>query len=181
MYEQTSTATQTPYPTEAPIDPRTGGTPAPAGYLAAMVGGGVGAVALAVAGGLMGAAMIPILEDPDGGMANLGLLLIPVALAALGIIGGTALGVWVGLTKQGHRGAIATAGLTIPFTMFVLGSTAFLPGGTPLLLVGTPALARWIVLRATGYRRATDSSRSTSESIGGNPAASSASAFDDRS
>jgi len=157
MYEQTSIPTTTtpddhapPSPsTAASIDPRTGVTPAPAGYLAAMVGGGIGAVALMVAGGLMGAALIPILEDPNGGMENLGLLLIPLALGALGIIGGMVLGVWVGLTKQAHPGAIATASLTIPFTVLVLSaSIGFLPGGAPLLLIGVPGMARWIVLRA---------------------------------
>lgn len=150
-----------------------------AGYLAATLGGVVGALALATAGVMAGAALIPILEDPNGGMENLGLILIPLALGALGILGGMWLGVWAGLQRRGLPGAVATASLTVPLSVGGIFATYGGPLVVVPVLLCVPAAARWMVIhggaaRPPAYPVTIDSSRPTTSSIGGSDAASSA-------
>lgn len=134
-----------PTTTPASTAPTAAPPAAPDGYLAATVGGLVGGFLLTAFGVLAGIALMEIYEDPDGGLENLALLLYPLALGALGLLVGIAVGVRVALERIGAADATRTAWLTVPFTVVCL---FLMLGGLGLVLVpGVPVLARLIVLR----------------------------------
>lgn len=115
------------------------------GYLAATVGGLVGAFLLTSFGVAAGVALMEIYEDPNGGMANLGLLLYPLALGGLGLLVGLAAGVRIALGRVGAVGATRTAWLTVPMAIVCL-FLAVVGGLGVLVLPAVPALARLMVL-----------------------------------
>lgn len=120
MTTPTSTPTQTPAPA-APASTASAAPPAISeGYLAATVGGLVGAVLLTSLGLAAGVSLMEIYEDPNGGMANLGLLIYPLALEVLGLLVGLAVGVRLALGWVGAVGATRTAWLTVPIAILCL-------------------------------------------------------------
>ncbi len=121
--------------------------PAPHGYLATWVGGLLGVLVLGGIGVGSGLGLMELYEDPDAGMANLALLLFPLALGTLGVLVGMFAGIRTALRWRGDpratRTALVAAGLTV-LVVLLVGVTSGL--GLPLLLA-TPVAARWLVLQ----------------------------------
>ena len=119
---------------------------APAGYLAATLGGMAGGLALTALGVAIGFGLMELYSDPNGGLEQLALLIYPIALGGLGLLSGVAVGVRVALGLTGATHATRTAWLTVPLTFVCVLLVA--AGGVGLVLVlGVPAAARGIVLR----------------------------------
>lgn len=118
----------------------------PQGYLAAWLGALAGIVLLAGAGITVGVGLMELYHDPDAGLANLGLLLFPIALGGLGTLVGAFLGVRTALRRRGYEHATRTAWMTVPLTVVGLGLLAAWGTGV-LVLLGMPAGARWLALR----------------------------------
>ena len=74
----------------------------------------IGVVVVAGVGIAVGIGLMELYLDPNGGLENLGLLLFPIALGAVGTLVGAVVGVRTALRRAEDPLASRTAGLTIP-------------------------------------------------------------------
>ena len=117
------------------------------GYGTTALGALVGVLVVAGAGIAIGLGLAELYYDPEAGLANLGLMLFPIGLGAIGTLVGAFLGVRTALRRVGDELASRTAWMTVPVTVLGLGLLA--AWGTGLVvLVAMPFLARWLALRA---------------------------------
>jgi hypothetical protein len=132
--------------------------PVESGYIAATIGGLVGAAACA----WIGWELVPLLGvegDRDLGPANLAFgLAVLLLMVGGGMIIGGLVGIGLGLRVAGHRGIAATVGVAAALTA-VLGALLIylavpLAVAAPLLAV-VPAAARWLVTAIVRRRELT--------------------------
>ena len=139
-----------PTPASTPSTPDPDGTPGPRpsrGYLATTVGGLLGLLVLGGVGVAVGLGLMELYWDPDGGLANLALLLYPLGLGSIGMLAGLFVGVRTALRRQGDTRATQTAWLAAGLGLAVVVLGVATSGiGVPLLLAA-PVAARWLVLQ----------------------------------
>lgn len=126
------------------------------GYTATIVGGCVGAAACTAIGVVVGTAAANAMYDPHGGLANIGLVFVPVLFAAGGILGGTAGGAAAGLVVAGQDlvartaawaglfagGLLTVAALLLRFVGFeAIGGALVVVLMVPLALAGARSVA----------------------------------------
>lgn len=125
------------------------GPPTPRRYLVTWVGAVLGMLVIGGAGAAIGFGFMDLYHDPDAGLANLALLLFPLAFGGIGVLAGAFLGTRVALRRDGDALATRTAMVMLALaflTVFLVGATNGL--GLPLLLAA-PVAARWLVMQDT--------------------------------
>ncbi len=124
----------------------------PRGYGRTALGALIGVVVVAGVGIAVGIGLMELYYDPNGGLENLGLLLFPIALGAVGTLVGAVLGVRTALRRVDDPLASRTAGLTIP--VGILGLVLVPAWGIGLaVLVAMPFVARALALRLAARER----------------------------
>lgn len=123
-----------------------GSTPHSRGHLVASTGALLGWIVLGGPGGAIGVGLMQLMYEPEAGLANLALLIFPLAFGGLGVLAGTFLGIRLALRRYGHPHADETARLA---AVFALVSLMLLPYAWlgAVLLPGVPAAARHLTLR----------------------------------
>jgi hypothetical protein len=125
---------------------------------AATAGGVLGILLVGGLGVAIGVGLMELKYDPNAGLANLGLLVFPLGLGALGVLVGVFLGVRTALRRYRYDHDTLTAWLAVPLAAVCIGLVPAWGIGAALL-PAVPAAARWLVLRQHDAARGPRSDR----------------------